>query len=642
MDNSKIDYIGELASDDDVRDLTGKDNSRRVFINNIGELQYSVKIISEPSPASGTLVTGYLNSIIGSIFEEEEYEQDAHDERTDKFSNYISNYLFILNYTEKNSYRRINRATLVGKPPSHCKSSRYVAVPVFQPRGETADWEADRGVKLYRDFETLEEFADTLEARKNTGRVENYSAEQNRIQMIFWLKDGNLTAVGPFDSCRVQARGYTLGFDRLFKAELDDADESFVYLPEYNPTLLHIDENDYDKLFGRLRSGDCDVLRDRQNLADGIESDVRAAADPADIDRAVLDRLAVLLSFRDACFPIGTLHHLHTAVKTGWFTVITGSSGSGKTLLADAYVKAAAGDLAPADNCLRINMNPSWPDDSPLLGCVDRDALLYWPGETGLLDLILDAQKAPERPFFVLLDDINAVSADMILTRLLGALGSVGGCRQVALYGPKLEQTLRNGSRYPYMLEIPDNVNFIATAFTGQGAHALSDRLLSVACVINLGCKACDAADDMAGDRFAPHLREMDGRDYTLLRETDEMLPAPVREMLAELSAVLTAASPGFRISRRTLRRMGIYLNAFTGDTTEGVNLTEALDRLLVSCVLTRIRGDEDQLSDLLSGSPDKGLIPRLDNFSALSGFKDCRETVLARKKELNTYGYCV
>ena len=156
------------------------------------------------------------------------------------------------------------------------------------------------------------------------------------------------------------------------------------------------------------------------------------------------------------------------------FAVLTGLSGSGKTLLARAY--AAALGLAPDDNrLLTLPVQPGWYDPGALLGYVNP-----LRGEsyvsTPFLEFILKAAQDSHRPHVVVLDEMNLSHPEQYMAPLLSAM-ETGGRIDLHTEGDFLDGI-------PSAILYPSNLVLIGTVNMDETTHGLSDKVLDRAFVL--------------------------------------------------------------------------------------------------------------------------------------------------------------
>ena len=124
-------------------------------------------------------------------------------------------------------------------------------------------------------------------------------------------------------------------------------------------------------------------------------------------------------------FPERVIRRLHAGLwanERRHFAVLTGLSGSGKTLLARAYGEAVAGENGGSGRQLcTVPVQPGWYDPSALLGYVNPlqgDSYVRSP----FLEFLMGAADAPDRPFTVVLDEMNLSRPEQYLAPILSAM----------------------------------------------------------------------------------------------------------------------------------------------------------------------------------------------------------------------------
>lgn len=71
-------------------------------------------------------------------------------------------------------------------------------------------------------------------------------------------------------------------------------------------------------------------------------------------------------------------------------------------------------------------------------------------------------------------------------------------------------------------------------------------------------------------------------------------------------------------------------------------SFADGIDLQIAQRVLTKVRGPENQLGDILNSTSEKNIIQIFDAYKELSDFNVCREIVKQKQKELESYGYCI
>lgn len=284
------------------------------------------------------------------------------------------------------------------------------------------------------------------------------------------------------------------------------------------------------------------------------------------------------------------------------FAVLTGLSGSGKTLLARAYGTAIAGKSGADESQLCIvPVQPGWYDPTALLGYVNP-----LQGETYLrtpfLEFLLRAADSPTRPFTAVLDEMNLSRPEQYLAPILSAM-ETGVPLNLHREGDTLDGI-------PSTIRYPSNLVIIGTVNMDETTHGISDKVLDRAFTIEFW--------DIDLERYPSWGKR------TLSKENE----AVARTLLTELMSCLRPARMHF--GWRVIDDVLDYMNrVFANDETHDPVAT--LDSVVYAKILPKLRGDDS---------------PRfreaLDRCSAVlkdRGLADCYKKVLELQEDLELTG---
>ena len=181
----------------------------------------------------------------------------------------------------------------------------------------------------------------------------------------------------------------------------------------------------------------------------------------------------------DIAFPIGLVARLDAGLWSHprrHFAVLTGLSGAGKTVLARGYALALhEGQTNPAEGLLTVPVQPGWHDPSCLLGYVNPlNSESYV--RTAFVDFLLRASADTERPYTVVLDEMNLSHPEQYLAPLLSAMETGG---HIDFHAQD-----NDISGVPATITYPNNLVIIGTVNMDETTHGLSDKVLDRAAVI--------------------------------------------------------------------------------------------------------------------------------------------------------------
>lgn len=179
-------------------------------------------------------------------------------------------------------------------------------------------------------------------------------------------------------------------------------------------------------------------------------------------------------SFQDNCKNAGLVYtdklitRFVSSLLTKPFVILTGLSGSGKTKLAQAYVQW----ICQEESQYRIiPVGADWTNREPLLGY--PNALKpeeYVKPDSGVIDLILQANSNPELPHFLILDEMNLSHVERYFADFISVMESN---EEIPLYA---DGTVNNG--VPAKLKVPTNLFIIGTVNIDETTNMFSPKVL--------------------------------------------------------------------------------------------------------------------------------------------------------------------
>ena len=305
---------------------------------------------------------------------------------------------------------------------------------------------------------------------------------------------------------------------------------------------------------------------------------------PAEIRDGIADLGGVYPASLVDRFHAGLNHLAHKH-----FVILSGLSGTGKTLLALQYARAVHGlnNMDATDPLLFIcPVRPEWTDPSGLTGYEDRlsDRYVVPP----FLEALLVATANPTSPVFVILDEMNLARVEYYFSDVLSAVESR---HELPLHSSGIPMEGSTGGEIPANLRVPPNLFLIGTINVDETTSTLSDKVLDRAVVL-----------DMSQVEFEPFFKRLSERAPDL---TDSI--AACQPVLAEINALLVAHGLGFgyRLAEEFVRYHAFAVAALKQDSDE------IIDDQLMQKALVRLRGSEAQRDLLASLQKTLNAYPR-------------------------------
>ena len=665
MDIQDRQYIGILAS---VDESYGRDN---VFINKGSYIQYRVKSLLLPQE-SPNFLSGFISSFEDdSEINDDEYSSE--EERINNFEETVKDKLFVYSYrvNEEGHANLGNRKTsLVKRPEKITRDTYFYAVPVFCSKNNdtSREWELERKWSLFREYENKEEFIEFLKNKKPVGRTYGYYPDAFTPSFVIWLDDdGTMYAIGHvIDNRHNTQGGLIIECDKIAIVNIDEFDEFWVYQASLNPTLMFIPEEIYAKVEDKLlKTSSVEKIGERveidlQNNSNKMRENVSANAESTkweeelieiDVSEKTDDLIIKSMDYhsqkRNLFYNVKDFVNIHTALKCSSLVILSGLSGTGKSAIVDIYARALGINNTgnPDENrLLFIPVRPSWNDDSDLLGYVDLVHMVYRASDSGFVDFLVRAQKEENKNklFIVCFDEMNLARVEHYFSQFLSLLERPANQRELQLYDKQYSGRLYNSTEYPNRIKIGDNVKFIGTVNIDESTYHFSDKVLDRANVIQLD--VLNYANMWTKTKYASLGNinwTIDDYNSITVTNSDEDMQL-VHQLLWDIHTLLHSANSKYGVGPRIVKSIEMYLWNLPKSGIGEFSYSDGIDLQIAQRVLTKVRGPENQLGEILDEKSENNIYLIFDKYHDLSKFSICRDIVQQKQKELESYGYCI
>ena len=325
-------------------------------------------------------------------------------------------------------------------------------------------------------------------------------------------------------------------------------------------------------------------------IGDTTEEDEVPAQPAQPLDISGIDQSQLIdMVVDETAFATSVVRQLHLGLwahDRRHFAILAGLSGSGKTMLAQRYARALVRqfDVKPEQHVFVQAIQPGWYDSSPIFGYINPLRPESY-ARSPLLDFLLNAAKQPDKPFVVVLDEMNLSHPEQYFAPVLSAMESGDMLR---LHN---EGTVFDG--IPATIPYPANVAFIGTVNMDETTHGISDKVLDRAFTIEFW--DIDLDDYPNWENFG-------------LTETDlDRVRGCLKDLLETLHP--ERLHFGWRTVDDVLSYVGLASQLGESDAAA------ALDEVIYARVLPKLRGAEsNRLHDALDRTTvvlDKYQLPR-------------------------------
>ncbi|MBQ1177805.1 MAG: hypothetical protein IIX50_02065 [Bacteroidaceae bacterium] len=183
------------------------------------------------------------------------------------------------------------------------------------------------------------------------------------------------------------------------------------------------------------------------------------------------------------------------ALMTKPFVILSGLAGSGKTQLALAFAECMSEDI---EHQVRVvSVGADWTNREPLLGYPNAlKSNEYVMPECGALDMLIEANENPNKPYFLILDEMNLSVVERYFADFLSAMESK---RPIALWKGAADG--ESESRVPNEIKLPKNLYIIGTINVDETTYMFSPKVLDRAHVIEFKIAAEEMDSFLKADK---------------------------------------------------------------------------------------------------------------------------------------------
>jgi hypothetical protein len=637
--------IGALASDESILHAIG----RKAVIQDQSSIQLYVRIISKVpySFPKRQLIVFY-----GSDLEKWGFESSAKDSNdvNKLVRHFLSENLILFKPQRKvlDSETEVYSGkdfTLIPKTEGYHEGIHYTPLPIFS--------QSEHGI-------TQSDFEIYLQSQQPVGRIEGISSElKDTPPYILWKNsEVDYRLYGHFTGHVLDEDGFTFTTNHSIHSAdfsetwLDDCyeHENTMFVPYEIVTEIENLVSSGKPLIDAYPNDPFMKETVRQTAATKAPDQVPLAS----TNRHELQEKEVLAEFirrtqaQGLLYDKKDLYNFHTAMKSSNLVILAGMSGTGKSKLVKAYAETLG--LNDDYQLSFIPVRPAWTDDADIIGYVDTRNDVYRPGDSGVINTLLNAKENANKLYIICFDEMNLARVEHYFSQFLSVLEMESGPKKaLRLYNDNLEEKLLNSADYPPVIPIGDNVIFVGTVNVDESTYHFSDKVLDRANVITLNVLPFQSLKMLTGE-----LQESSNSNKVVSFDLFESFRTKDREIglsdmelscLWDIHTELQKVNKNSGIGPRIVRQIDMYLK----NLPESHEYTRklAFDKQVIQRILTKVRGPEDQLKRFIGlyeketeTIKDSLFLDILDRFQEVSEFSETRNVLIHKAKELNLNGY--
>ena len=289
------------------------------------------------------------------------------------------------------------------------------------------------------------------------------------------------------------------------------------------------------------------------------------------------------------------IENFYLSLKSKPFVILAGTSGTGKTRLVRLFAEAMGAQYH------QVAVRPDWSDSTDLFGHVDLNGT-FVPG--CILEFLVEAQRNPDHPYILCLDEMNLARVEYYLSDFLSVIETreYKGGKMISdplislkIYGTDETARKKYGEVY-----FPENLYVVGTVNMDETTFPFSRKVLDRANTIEFNY--VELVPDFAGSVEGTRLSEKNDflkTEYLLLAQCPEESQEYIQDLCVELEKInmilqTANAHVGYRV------RDEICFYALNNHAAGLMSDEEALDHEIMQKILPRIQGSGASIKEMM------------------------------------------
>ncbi|TFE01487.1 DUF3578 domain-containing protein [Jeotgalibacillus salarius] len=311
-------------------------------------------------------------------------------------------------------------------------------------------------------------------------------------------------------------------------------------------------------------------------------------------NKTVIDHIYQYIKNKGFFYEREEIKNLFLSIKTKPFVIISGISGTGKTMVIKWFAESLGATKENGQFEL-IPVRPDWSDSSDLIGYTDIKGDFIEGPLTKVMQKALDN---PQKPYFVLLDEMNLARVEYYFSDLLSVMESRDWKNNEIVTSEILDESMTGRS-----IAFPENMYIIGTVNMDETTHPFSKKVLDRANTIEFNRVKLDYFDFLQETNEALASKQINNdilrSDYLYLKDLTEKHMDLIKEVSYTLVGINEALKPlGAQVGYRVRDEICMYLSY--NREGEMFSYEAALDYCIVQKILPRISGSDSRVDQTL------------------------------------------
>lgn len=296
-------------------------------------------------------------------------------------------------------------------------------------------------------------------------------------------------------------------------------------------------------------------------------------------------------------YSLANITNLYLSLRSKPFVIISGISGTGKTKIVQLFAESIRA-TEDNDQFTLIPVRPNWSDGSELLGYIDIKGDFI---EGPLTKVVREANENQDRPYFVLLDEMNLARVEYYFSDVLSIMESRKKDGNTYTSSTLIEIKDKDTEEVE-KLTLPNNLYIIGTVNMDETTHPFSKKVLDRANTIEFN--------------------EIDLMNFSFLEEKENVKPIQLANSSIEASyiqlqdcyksneEIVQYVSSGLATINKMIEPLNAHVGYRVRDeicfymiyNNEGslFKTDEALDYCIMQKILPRIAGSGQKIRNVL------------------------------------------